>query len=201
MKFKKCRVCKDKFPVELPNQIVCCPSCALAWNFKQQANDKDKKEKAFRAETKRLKQTIKPRGKWVAEAQKEFNKYIRLRDMGDPCISCGLNDHEIAPGPTGTWDCGHFIGVGANCTIRFEEDNAHRQCYLCNRGSASKRDRKGIKRETVSKEYKKRLIDKIGIERVEWLEGPHPVAKLSIEALKEIKEEYKNRVKVIENDS
>jgi len=183
MKFKKCRVCKDKFPVELPNQIVCCPSCALAWNFKQQANDKDKKEKLFKAETKRLKASIKTRGKWTAEAQQAFNKWVRLSQADQPCISCGLS--------TGCKvNAGHYLSVGAHPELRFNEDNVHLQCEKCNCFLSGNQVK-----------YRARLIDKIGIERVEWLEGPHPVAKLSIEELKEIKEEYKNRVKVIENDS
>jgi hypothetical protein len=177
---------------------VCSPKCAL--EYVQLKNDKAraKEEKAFRAETRRLKQSIKRAKDYIPAAQKQFNRFIRLNDHGEPCISCGLYEHEIIPGPTGTWDCGHFIGVGANCSLRFEEDNAHKQCYLCNRGSASKRDRKGIKREVVSKEYRIRLIDKIGIDRVEWLEGPHEPKKHTIEDLKEITAMYKKKAKELE---
>ena len=49
-------------------------------------------------------------------------------------------------------------------------------------------------------EYRKRLIDKIGIEKVEWLEGPHPIVKLTIEDIKEIKTKYTELVKQLERD-
>lgn len=35
-------------------------------------------------------------------------------------------------------------------------------------------------------EYRKGLIERIGIERVEWLEGPHPVPKWTVDDLREI---------------
>ena len=200
MSFKKCRVCKNKFAVELPKQIVCTPSCALAYNFTQQEKAKVQKEKAFRAETTRLKQTIKTKGEWIKEAQAAFNKYIRVRDAGQSCISCDKPISEIEGGQSwkigGAWDAGHYVSVGANCSLRFEELNCHRQCKSDNAGAG----KYAKKTATVDKEYRKRLIDKIGIEKVEWLEGPHPIVKLSIEDIKEIKAKYTKLAKQIELD-
>jgi len=183
MKYKKCRICSGKFEVELPKQIVCGPSCALAWNFKQQEKAKAKKEKAFRAETRRLKESIKSKGKWTQEAQQVFNKWVRLSQEGQPCISCGRS--------TGCKvNAGHYLSVGAHPHLRFNEYNVHLQCEKCNCYLSGNQV-----------EYRKRLIDKIGIEKVEWLEGPHSIVKLSIEDIKEIKAKYTKLAKEIERES
>ncbi len=90
-------------------------------------------------------------------AQRHFNKYIRLRDSeGDyfTCISCGKVKS------TDKMDCGHYIAVGYSGMLRFNEDNAHGQCRACN----------SFKHGNPI-EYRKRLIQKIGVERVEILES------------------------------
>jgi len=43
--------------------------------------------------------------------------------------------------------------------------------------------------------YRKRLIDKIGIESVEWLEGPHEPKKYTVDELVEIKTVYRRKLK------
>jgi len=45
--------------------------------------------------------------------------------------------------------------------------------------------------------YRINLIKKIGIERVEWLEGPHPPAKWTIEELQGIISTYKQKLKLL----
>ena len=58
-----------------------------------------------------------------AKADKYFQKFIRLRDKGKPCITCG----EYR-----TLECGHFISRRFDST-RYDEKNAHGQCAKCNR--------------------------------------------------------------------
>lgn len=52
-----------------------------------------------------------------------FNQYIRLRDKGKPCISCGKPDTQHAS---------HFYSVRMNDAMRFDEENVHAACALCN---------------------------------------------------------------------
>ncbi len=78
---------------------------------------------------------LRPNGYYKAQAQKAFNAYIRARDAGLPCISCGETNPPDLHG--GQWDCGHFKTVGAYPELRFEERNAHKQCKSCNAGSES----------------------------------------------------------------
>ena len=122
-------------------------------------------------------------------AQKAFNAFIRNRDESLPCISCG--QFVTADMPYGQYDCGHYKTVGGFPEIRFEEFNAHKQCKSCNGGAGnfSKKD------TSVSKEYRINLIDKIGLDKVEWLEGPHEPKKYTCAQLKEIELKYKAKLK------
>jgi len=61
--------------------------------------------------------------KLKAKAQTVFNKWIRERDKGSPCISCGSGI------PT---QAGHFYSAGHHNQLRFNEDNCHLQCVRCN---------------------------------------------------------------------
>lgn len=89
------------------------------------------------------------------------------------------------------WDAGHFLTRGAYPELKFDEDNCHRQLKSCNAGSG----KFAAKQKTVSESYRIRLIEKIGIERVERLEGPHPPRKWTIEDLQEIRETYKSKLR------
>jgi len=59
----------------------------------------------------------------VKKLQPIFNKFIRLRDEGKPCISCGEYKELQA---------GHFFAVGGYAGLRFDEDNVHGECSKCN---------------------------------------------------------------------
>jgi hypothetical protein len=62
-------------------------------------------------------------GKLKKELQVIVNQYIRLRDEGKPCISCGSYN---------TLQAGHFFAVGGYDGLRFDEDNIHGECARCN---------------------------------------------------------------------
>lgn len=68
----------------------------------------------------RKKKTI---AKLKQDVQKVFNKYIRLRDKGRPCISCGLPK---------TLQAGHYFAVSGYDGLRFDEDNVNGECAGCN---------------------------------------------------------------------
>ena len=55
--------------------------------------------------------------------QKVFNAYIRQRDKGKACISCGK---------VKTLQAGHYYSVGGYDGLRFNEDNIHGECAGCN---------------------------------------------------------------------
>lgn len=199
IKPKACKACGTEFTPFVSTAVACSTKCALD-HAEGKRIAKEKREKAkslreFNRETKRRKEKIKPRGEWQKEAQREFNKFIRWRDFGQPCISCGKSHEEVEQDQGwktgGAWDCGHFLGVGAFPELRFNEMNAHRQCKGCNSGSHNHVK----KARTVSQDYRVNLIEKIGITLVFWLEGPHTPLKPTIEELKWLKGYYRKAAK------
>lgn len=87
----------------------------------------------------------------VKKAQVVFNAYIRERDKGLKCISCQKGAVENA---------GHYIAVGGHSVHRFNEDNVHGQCIHCNHFKGSN-----------AINYRINLVKKIGVDKVELLEG------------------------------
>ena len=59
----------------------------------------------------------------IQEVQIIFNEFVRRRDAGNGCISCG------APHPT---DAGHLFKVSTHPEMRFMPMNTHLQCRACN---------------------------------------------------------------------
>ena len=59
----------------------------------------------------------------LQNCQKIFNEWVRLRDKGLPCISCG------APHPT---DAGHLFKKSTRPAMRFDPRACHLQCRECN---------------------------------------------------------------------
>jgi hypothetical protein len=47
-------------------------------------------------------------------------------------------------------------------------------------------------------EYRRGLVAKIGIEKVEWLEGKHESKKYTIDEIIEIKKHYQQKIKDME---
>jgi len=137
-------------------------------------------------ELKAAKLAIKPLSYWRVRATTAFNKFIRLRDHDQPCISCGKTEFEVEWQPGGLWDCGHFMSVGHAPELRFEEKNAYKQCKKCNGGSG----KYAKKNKTVAVSYEENLRARIGDETVDWLKGAHEPKHYKIPDPKEIEAKY-----------
>jgi len=195
---RKCGGCSKSFRLApeqtFPGPVAwCSPDCGLVVAKKRVPAVKAKQAKAERAQNREAKERIKTRSKWLSEAQDAFNDFIRARDEKLPCICCGNWPDSDDYKPGGTWDAGHYLSRGAYPELRFVETNCHKQLKSCNGGS-SKYAKKG---RTVAEGYRERLIEKIGIDQVLWLEGPHEPAKHTIDELKAIKAEYKAKLKAL----
>ena len=170
MKPKKCKVCSNKFEPLRPLQYVCSPRCGYEYAKKQ----KDKEWKQRKA---KIKADLMTRSDYLKLAQAAFNTYIRTRDKGQPCISCGST--------TGKENAGHYMSVGSTPELRFNEDNVHKQCEYCNTHLSG---------NLIN--YRINLIKKIGVERVEFLElKDHAPSKLTIDEIKNITLKYKKLAK------
>lgn len=167
---RKCKICKDSFRPENEIQPVCMKAeCAIP--FAQQ-----KKAKEQRKAKSDMNQNDKSH--LMRVAQREFNKYIRLRDAKDGCISCGHDGDR-------QFHAGHLKSVGGNGNLRFNEDNCWKQCSICNNHLSG----------NVG-EYEKNLRAKIGDARVDALDVKVPKS-YSVEELKEIIDTYKTKIKAI----
>lgn len=169
---RKCRGCPELFTPGNTLQVVCSWRCGLRVAEAARAKREREHERKVRAEIRERKERIKPTRDLLKEAQVAFNAMIRELDYWQPCISCGV---EVAK-----WDAGHYRSVGAARELRFERLNVHKQCAQCNQ----------IKSGNAI-EYRIRLIERIGIEAVEWLEGPHEPKKWSGDELREMKRYFK----------
>lgn len=174
-KRKKCRntSCRQEFITQRPMQVVCGPRCASQLAIAKRQSDEAKARRKERAEIRAAKARLKTRSDHMREAQQAFNAYIRERDFNDPCISCGRH-HK------GQYHAGHYRTVGGNPELRFEPSNVHKQCAPCNNHKSG---------DIVN--YRLSLVKKIGLVKVEWLEGPHEPKHYTIEDLQEIKRHYR----------
>jgi hypothetical protein len=198
LKSKKCRNCKDSFIPWNSLQVCCGPGCAIDYDImkkeKKLKRDIKQAEKVERANLRDRKEKLKRRQDWIKDLQVVFNKFCRLRDFDDPCISCGRHEWEIEGYLVGgKWDCGHYLSIGAHPELRFTEFNGNKQCKSCN-GGAGKFAKKN---NTVTQQYRINLIAKIGQNNVDVLESKHEPLKLDISEIKERIKEYKQKIKQI----
>ena len=155
------------------------PACLAEWA----KLDREKKADVIhKAKKKRLKDNDKTLR--TKKAQAAFNAFIRARDNDLPCISCDKFRVETAVGSGSNWHAGHYKTTGARAELRFTELNCHRQCAHCNNFLSGNIEN-----------YRINLIKKIGLDKVEWLEGPHKAKKYTCTGLKEIELMYKLKIK------
>jgi hypothetical protein len=179
---RKCAHCRTKFQPMRPFETWCSPECGSELAMKKITKAKANKLKKARKEIRASKEKLKSRGDYAREAQQAFNAYIRSRDEQYPCISCGRH-HQ------GQYQAGHYRTVGANPELRFCELNVHKQCAPCN---------DHLHGNIVN--YRIALVQRIGLERVEWLEGNHEPQHYGVEDLKEIKATYRAKLKAIKGE-
>ena len=113
--------------------------------------------------------------KLLEKAQKVFNKYVRDRDEGLTCISCGGNNANQA---------GHYFPVKGFAYLRFNEWNVNRQCPGCNMWLHGNQAM-----------YRIGLVKKIGEKAVMELEAEaisHRIYKFSIQEVKDIIKKYES---------
>jgi hypothetical protein len=172
----RCKNCKEKFEPKTFLQKYCFKDeCMKVFVEKT-------KEKAWKEKKQKMQQDLETVQDYVKMAQIIFNKYIRLRDKGNVCISCQKPINGVS-------HASHYLSAGGHSNVRFNEDNVWVSCYKCN-----------VMLSGNQVEYRKALIKKIGIERVEWLEDNGSIErKFTKEELKNLMQKYKLKCKELEN--
>lgn len=177
---KTCRnaECSIKFVPQRLGQAVCSPACALATKDVNQQKARKSLAQVERREINVRKEKLKSRADHLKDTQQAFNAWIRARDAGQPCISCGTTADV-------QYCAGHYRTTAAAPELRFEPLNVNLQCNRnCNMGKSGN-----------LLGYRPGLIKKIGIEAVEWLEGPHEAKKYTVEELKAMTAEYRAKTR------
>jgi hypothetical protein len=119
---RKCKVCQNVFDIQQPLQAVCSFTCAIEHSKKLKANKEANEWKKTKAV---LKEKVKTLTEYKNEARRVFQKFIRLRDTLQPCISCGTYTAQ-------QYDGGHYKKAEIYSGVVFHEMNCHKQCRKCN---------------------------------------------------------------------
>lgn len=181
-KKRKCAHCKKYGLVEemiKPNNLnaFCNIDCAAQYGQKKARLTIKKRE---RKELKEAKERLKTNRELCNELQSLVNKAARLRDHYKGCISCDKNRHW-----QGQWHAGHYYSRGHSASIRFNLNNIHKQCSICNNHLSGN-----------IQGYTPRLIEKIGQENYQFLvENKSKPRRYSREYIEKAKRVFKRLVK------
>ena len=138
------------------------------------------KIKNWKKTKKKMQENLETIQDLVKAAQIVFNKYIRLRDKHELCISCKQIPKKS--------NAGHFYNANNHWNVRFDENNVHLQCEHCNTFLSGNLI-----------EYRSNLINKIGLEQLTLLEAKAmKTRKFTKDELKEIINTYKKKIKQYE---
>ena len=175
---KKCRTrgCNNTFEQYNTLQTVCY-TCLIERGRKQRERDE-------RRVHRKAKERVKSRSDWMRETQSAFNAYIRARDARDGCISC-----DKPATWSGQWHASHYRPAGVCTALRFHEWNVHKSCSICNNHKSGNLI-----------EYRARLIEKVGLDAVEWLESQNKTHKWDVDDLREIRAMYRKKLKELNNE-
>ena len=182
MKQSTCKVCRCQYVKARPLQKVCGLECAKTEAAMVGEAKKAKEAAQERRQTREKLKAMETYPQLVKKAQTAFNAFIRARDAGKLCISCNTRLPEGGVG--GGFDCGHYRSVGSAPHMRFVEDNAHGQCKKCNMYMSGNHT-----------EYRKGLIERIGIRSVELIEADNTLRKYTKEALIEMAKHYREQAR------
>lgn len=174
---------KKKFESNKFNSKYCLESedCISAW--RQDRINGLPKQKAVKqkADDKTARENNKKLSDLESEAKKSFQKWIRLRDADQPCISCGIVN-------TDDWCGSHYFPAGTYSGTIFDERNVHKSCNNnCNRHLSGNLI-----------EYRINLVAKYGLDFVTALESDAIRLKqyrYTRDDLKALKRKYDAKIK------
>jgi hypothetical protein len=175
-KKRRCSQCKTyKIATDgivIRNIFYCDFDCATAKAFNGISKGADIVHKAKKKVYNENKLSTRKRA-----TKEACHEYIRLRDKDKLCICCGepLGDD---------FEAGHFWESGNFSFIRYHEDNIHGQRKHCNRFKGGD-----------SGFYRENLVNKIGPERVQWLDNNRSnKTKMTADDYREIEAYYKAKI-------
>ena len=173
----RCKNCKEKFEPIRFNQKFCLEAeCVRVWVEAEKA-------KVWKKTKAKMKNDLETIQELIKATQIIFNKYIRLRDKGQVCISCQRKLKE------GNVDAGHMWSAGGHSNLRFNEFNVNAQCSRpCNKDKAGDINN-----------YRLGFVERYGIEKLNEIDSLAKIErKFTKEELKELMQIYKKKIKQLE---
>ena len=169
-KTRKCKYCLERYT---PRHSSLEPCVKYECRLKHLDANTAKINRANKATAK---EKIKSYSQRLGEAKKVFQKWVRVRDKGLPCISCNAKVSSV-------WDGGHYKKAELYSGVIFNEFNTNIQCGKCNRYLGGN-----------ELNYRVGLIAKIGEQAVielEQLAEATRTKKYTSQELEDIKTKYK----------
>ena len=180
----RCKNCKEVFKPRFFLQKYCLEKdeCIKAFTDEAKTVKERKEAKEWSDEKKERKEALMSHSEWLKLLQVTFNTFIRLRDSGRECVSCGC---KVDKG-----HASHFFATASHPNLRFDEDNVHLSCI---------EDNLHLHGNLI--EYSLRLPKRIGQERYDALldRSKKTVLKLSVPEIKEKINYYKQKIKELKN--
>jgi hypothetical protein len=184
----RCKVkdCRAKLPKDAPPwQEVCSIACSLVWLEVKKA-----KARALQAKRSKKERYEKVRNFRMQErphqlrlTQSVFNRFIRLLDKDQGCITC------LKPASwQGQWHAGHWKTTKARSDLRFCPLNVHKQCSECNNFHSGRAD-----------EYEKRLAEMYGQAVIDYLNTDLGPLTLSGEQLAKMRRTFAAECRLLES--
>lgn len=184
LRSRKCRICFTRFTPDRAIVKWCSAECG-ALVAKEAVEKKAREaEKAVKVADRAKREALKPRSKWLAEAQAAVNALVRYRDRHEGCISCSRPATW-----DGQWHASHYKSVGAAPALRFDMANIHKACSICNNHLSGNIGA-----------YTPRLLAKVGQLEFDRLNGPQPVVKHTIEEIAAIKKQAMAELKALQQN-
>jgi hypothetical protein len=178
---RRCKVCKNAIPTFAKSETFWAKRgyCSIDCTATGEATKaKAARERLERKETQRRRDRIKTLTEWLTEAQAAFNAYIRARDQGLGCISCGTMSDSVQ------YHAGHYRTRKAAPQLRFDERQVWLQCSTCNNHLSGNLI-----------QYRRELVKRIGEAEVDRIECDYRPARFTIDDARRIKAEYKAKLK------
>lgn len=184
----KCKVCKSKFEAKYFLQKACLePTCLAEWSKLEREKKEKVNNKAQKSKDKKRLKELMSRGAWYQKLQRVKNQWItKVRDVDEFCCTCPTENNV-------KYDAGHYIAVGKNIDLRFEDTNIHKQCsQQCN-----------VFGRGMPVEYDEFIKNKYGVEHYNWLNTkflchkPHPALKEVFPTWQDIEEEINKYAKIL----
>lgn len=179
---RKCLACREWFNPKEQGITTCSVDCGILYgksNFtKQKVREKRKAKKKLRDEDAKVLMQDCYR---IAQAIGRFHGYLSGITK---CVTCNIpliTQEQV--------DGGHFKKKNVYSAIKLYTLQIHPQCVNCNQYNGGRED-----------EYRLFMIDRYGLEKVEWLESHKGVItkKYTAEYLRKYKKIMGKRLRVLE---